>query len=80
MIAVHGNDFAGQASVPDTIKELQIDYPVAHDPEKATWRLYNIRFRPSHVLIAPDGTIADQGVGLVTTDVVRGRVEALLRP
>jgi hypothetical protein len=76
---VHGNDFSGQLSVPDTIKELQISYPVAHDPEKATWRAFSIRFRPSHVLVAPDGTVADQAVGLVTTDEVRRKIEALLK-
>jgi hypothetical protein len=75
---VHGNDFPGQLSVPDTIKELSIDYPVAHDEDKATWRSFGIRFRPSYVLIGPDGAVAGQGVGLVTTDQVKERVEAVL--
>ncbi len=33
---------------------------MAHDEAKATWRAYNIRFRPSYVLIGPDGAIAGQ--------------------
>ena len=66
--------------MPDTIKELNITYPVAHDESKAIWRAYNIRFRPSHVLIGPDGAIADQGVGLVTTPAVQAKIEALLAP
>ncbi len=53
---------------------------MAHDEAKATWRAYNIRFRPSYVLIGPDGAIAGQGVGLVTTDAVKGQIEALLQP
>jgi hypothetical protein len=79
LIAVQGNDYAGQLSVPDAIKELQIDYPVAHDEAKAIWRAYGIRFRPSHVLIGPDGAVADQGVGLVTTPQVQQKIEALLK-
>jgi hypothetical protein len=75
---VHGNDFPGQASVPDTIKELSITYPVGHDAQKATWRAYNIASRPSHALIAPDGSLAGQGVGLVTTPAVQAQIEALL--
>jgi hypothetical protein len=31
------------------------------------------------VLIAPDGSIADQGVGLVTTDEVKAKIEELLK-
>jgi hypothetical protein len=80
LIAVQGYDYAGQLSVPDAIKELQIDYPVAHDESKAIWRAYGIRFRPSHALIGPDGGIADQGVGLVTTPAVKAKIEALLKP
>lgn len=64
--------------MPDAIRELQIDYPVAHDESKAIWRAYGIRVRPSHVLIGPDGGVADQGVGLVTTPEVQARLEALL--
>lgn len=79
LIGVHGNDYAGQLSVPDAIKELQIDYPVAHDEAKAIWRAYGIRVRPSHVLIGLDGGIADQGVGLVTTPAVQARIEAMLK-
>lgn len=62
----------------DAIRDLRIDYPVAHDEAKATWRAYNIRFRPAHALIGPDGTIAGQGVGLVTKDEVKRQIEALL--
>jgi hypothetical protein len=78
LIAIHGNDIPGQLPIADAVKDLQIDYPVAHDEGKATWRAFGIRFRPSHVLIAPDGTIASQGVGLVTTNEVRARIEATL--
>lgn len=51
---------------------------MAHDEAKTTWRAYNIRFRPAHVLIGPDGAVAGQGVGLVTKDEVKRRIEALL--
>jgi len=64
--------------VPDAIRELQIDYPVAHDEAKAIWRAYGIRVRPSYVLIGPDGGVAGQGVGLVTTPEVQARIEAML--
>jgi hypothetical protein len=78
LIAVHGYDYPGQSPIAEAVTQLKIDYPVAHDEQKATWKLFGIRARPAHVLIGPDGAIADRGVGLVTIDEVKTRVEALL--
>ena len=75
---MHGHDFPGQTGVPETIEQLRIDYPVAHDEAKVTWRAYGSRFRPSHVLIGPDGSIVNQGVGLVTTPETRALIAAHL--
>lgn len=78
MVGVQGYDFPGQLPVAAAIKELQLTYPVAHDEAKAVWRAYGIRFRPAHALIGPDGRIAGQGVGRVTTPEVQAQIEALL--
>jgi hypothetical protein len=78
LIAIQGYDYPGQLSVVDAIRDLGIDYPVAHDDTKATWRLYGIQFRPAHALIGPDGSIVGQGTGLVTTPEVQRQIESLL--
>lgn len=78
LIAVHRYNFAGQQPLPDALKELKIDYPVAHDESRATWRAFGMLSYPSHVLIGPDGTIVSRSAGIVTTNEIRNRIEGLL--
>ena len=78
MLAIHGDDTIGQMPASDAIKELGITYPVAHDPKKTVWATFNIRFRPAHVILRPDGEIDDQGVGAVATRATEARFARLL--
>jgi thiol-disulfide isomerase/thioredoxin len=68
-IGIHTPEFppyAGEhdrANVARALARQHITYPNAQDNDRATWRLYGIRYWPSFVLIDKQGRIRDTGYG-----------------
>ncbi len=65
------------------LERYHIAYPNAQDNERATWRLYGIRYWPSYVLIDKQGRIRYESVGEFHRDDAEHhawerRIEALL--
>ena len=60
LLGVHSPEFAFEkepGNVADAIEDFEIDYPVALDPEFATWENFYNRYWPAHYLIDRDGVL-----------------------
>ncbi len=90
IIGIHTPEFppfAGEHDRGNVAKALVrhgIRYPVAQDNDNATWKLYDIHYWPSFVLIDKQGVIRERGygefhVGDVTHKQWAKKIEALLK-
>jgi thiol-disulfide isomerase/thioredoxin len=71
LLGIHTPEYPPHGGEHDTINvrkaltRQQITYPNAMDNDRATWRLYGIRYWPSLVLIDKQGRIRHEGYGEV---------------
>ncbi len=90
IIGIHTPEFppyAGEhdrSNVANALVRHGIRYPVAQDNDHATWKLYDIHYWPSFVLIDKQGVIRDRGygefhVGDATHKQWARKIEALLK-
>lgn len=66
IVGVHTPEFLFEAdprNVRRAIDELDVPYPVALDPEFATWSAYGNRYWPAHYLIDKRGHVRDLYIG-----------------
>ncbi|MBP6667922.1 MAG: redoxin domain-containing protein [Gemmatimonadales bacterium] len=69
IVGIHSPEFPpyggehDKANVRAAVRKHQIRYPVAQDNDHATWRLYDIQYWPSYVLIDRRGQIRWEGYG-----------------
>ncbi|MDH3225857.1 MAG: cytochrome c biogenesis protein DipZ [Thermoleophilia bacterium] len=66
IVGVHTPEFAFEAepgNVEEAIDDLEVTWPVALDPEFATWRAYRNQFWPAKYLIDTNGDVRDLHVG-----------------
>jgi cytochrome c biogenesis protein CcdA/thiol-disulfide isomerase/thioredoxin len=66
IVGVHTPEFAFEAepdNVEGAIDNLNVTWPVALDPEFATWRAYRNQFWPAKYLIDKNGDVRDLHVG-----------------
>ena len=66
VLGVHTPEFAFEAdpgNVGDAVRDLGITYPVALDPDFATWNAFGNRYWPAHYLIDRGGHVRDLYVG-----------------
>jgi thiol-disulfide isomerase/thioredoxin len=89
IIGIHTPEFppyAGEhdrSNVARALEGHEVRYPIAQDNDRATWRLYDIRYWPSFVLIDKQGRIRNTGYGEFHVDDQwhrqwTARIEALL--
>lgn len=81
IVGVHSPEFAFEA-IPENIaqasEDLGVTWPVAYDPDFATWRAYNNRYWPAHYLIDRDGYVRQTHFGEGAYDETEQAVRALL--
>lgn len=71
LLGIHTPEYPPHGGEHDTtnvrkaLTRQQITYPNAMDNDRATWRLYGIRYWPSMVLIDKQGRIRHEGYGEV---------------
>ena len=78
VLGVHTPEFAFEAdpgNVGDAVRDLGITYPVALDPDFATWDAFGNRYWPATYLIDRDGHVRDLHIG----EGDEARTEALVR-
>ena len=66
VLGVHTPEFAFEAdagNVGDAVRDLGITYPVALDPDFATWEAFGTRYWPTTYLIDRTGRVRDLHVG-----------------
>ncbi len=66
VVGVHTPEFAFEAepgNVRRAIRSLDVPYPVALDPDFATWTAYGNRYWPAHYLIDKRGHVRDLYIG-----------------
>ena len=78
VLGVHTPEFAFEAdpgNVADAVRDLGITYPVALDPDFATWDAFGNRYWPATYLIDRDGRVRDLHIG----EGDEARTESLVR-
>jgi len=60
------------------VEQLEIEYPVAQDNDRATWAAYNNRFWPTTYLIDKWGNIRYKHIGEGAYDVTENAILALI--
>lgn len=84
VISVHYPEFSYEREIDNVIdatERFEIEYPVAIDNNRVTWRAYNQRFWPTTYLIDKNGRIRLQHIGEFTrgSDVeFEAAIEALM--
>ena len=89
LIGIHTPEFGPSSGEHDRQNvaaanaRLGVSWPVAQDNDEATWRLYNIQYWPSFVLIDRKGNIRYEGYGEFHPDdrsfaIWQSRIESLL--
>lgn len=56
------------------VEEFDVPYAMAHAPE--VWALFDDPFRPTTIVIAPDGRVASETTGPVTYEELKADVAA----
>jgi cytochrome c biogenesis protein CcdA/thiol-disulfide isomerase/thioredoxin len=78
IVGVHTPEFAFEAepsNVGSAVKQLGVTWPVALDPEYATWKAYQNEYWPAEYLIDKDGRVRNEHFG----EGEYGRTERLIR-
>lgn len=81
IVGVHTPEFEFEKdpdNVAKAIEDFKIRYPVALDPQYATWNNYYNRYWPAHYLIDRDGTIRSVHYGEGAYDRTENHVRQLL--
>jgi len=66
IVGVHTPEFAFEAepgNVEDAVEDLDVTWPVALDPDFATWRAYQNQYWPAKYLLDKNGDVRDLHVG-----------------
>ncbi len=67
---------SGQEKLADTVKDREIQYPVAKDPDNTTSKAWNVAFFPTYAVVDREGTV--RAIGLIPSkveDVVKAILE-----
>jgi thiol-disulfide isomerase/thioredoxin len=81
IVGVHTPEFAFEkvpSNVSGAVEDFDIDYPVALDPDYATWRNYFNLYWPAKYLIDRDGHLRAVHYGEGAYDVTEDRIRTLL--
>lgn len=81
IVGVHSPEFDFEkdpANVARAVTELGVEWPVALDPEMATWNAYENRYWPAEYLIDKDGRVRHVHFGEGEYDVTEKAIQVLL--
>jgi cytochrome c biogenesis protein CcdA/thiol-disulfide isomerase/thioredoxin len=81
IVGVHTPEFAFEkvpSNVEGAVKDFDLEYPVALDPDYKTWRNYHNLYWPAKYLIDKDGHLRAVHYGEGAYDVTEDRIRALL--
>jgi len=82
IIGIHAPEFPfgkDPENVSYAVEELGIEFPVANDPEFATWKEYANRYWPAFYLVDSEGFLSDFQFGEGGYDEIEGGMQSLLR-
>lgn len=81
IIGNHYPEFGYEAdleNLKDAVAKWEIEYPVAQDNDKVTWRAYNNRYWPTMYLIDKEGNIRYTHIGEGAYNETEAVIQALL--